>query len=165
MKASRRHNSLIPLSREHHYGLLVCLRIHRGLGTHLEDRDWLQERAQKVLRFFQGDLSTHFKVEEEIVFPAMSGISKAAETIHQLISEHRQIEILVQQLRQEDGRRLALLLQEFADLLEVHIRREERILFPFYEAQVPSELAKQVGEQILEFIGDAAQPRDPTLLE
>jgi iron-sulfur cluster repair protein YtfE (RIC family) len=162
---SRRHNSLIPLSREHHYGLLVCLRIHRGLGSHIEDRDWLQERARKVLRFCESDLWTHFKVEEKIVFPAMSGISKAAETIRQLISEHRQIEILVRQLRQDDGRRLASLLQEFANLLEAHIRREERVLFPFYESQVPLELAKQLGEQILEIIGEAAQPRDPTLLE
>ena len=53
MKSNRRHESLIPLSREHHYGLPVCLRIHRGIENHQADVSWLSERADKVIRFFE----------------------------------------------------------------------------------------------------------------
>ena len=60
MKTGRRHESLIPLSREHQYGLLVCLRIHRGMENHRADLDWLSDRAEKVIRFFESDLRMHF---------------------------------------------------------------------------------------------------------
>lgn len=165
MKSNRRHESLIPLSREHHYGLLVCLRIHRGLVSHQADVSWLGERAGKVIRFFESDLKTHFKVEEEIVFPAMSGIEDSKGTIDQLVDEHRKLENLVQRLQEARDAQLAPLLREFADLLEAHIRMEERVLFPRYEQGVSSELARHVGIRVQEVIGTAMQPKHPNLLE
>ena len=165
MKSNRRHESLIPLSREHHYGLLVCLRIHRGIENHQADVRWLSERADKVIRFFENDLKTHFEAEEEIVFPAISGIQDSKATIDQLVDEHRKLERFVQRLREARDLQLAPLLREFADLLEAHIRTEERVLFPRYEEGVSSELAKQVGTRVLEVIGTAMKPKHPVLLE
>ena len=103
MNAGRRHESLIPLSREHHYGLLVCLRIHRGIENRQADVDWLSKRAEKVVGFFEGDLKTHFEVEENIVFPAMGGIEEAGAVIDELIREHRDISELIEQLRRSRG--------------------------------------------------------------
>ena len=100
MKPSRRHESIIPLSREHQYGLLVCLRIHRGIEGHKADVSWLSERAEKVIRFFESDLRKHFEAEEEIVFPAMSSIEEARGTIRQLMEEHRNLERMIQRLRE-----------------------------------------------------------------
>jgi iron-sulfur cluster repair protein YtfE (RIC family) len=165
MKSSRRHESLIPLSREHHYGLLVCLRIHRGIEKHQANVIWLTERAEKIIRFFESDLKTHFEAEERIVFPAMSGIEDTKATIDQLISEHRNLERLVQGLRKARELQLAPLLREFADLLEAHIRAEERVLFPRYERFVSPELARQVGICVLEVTGTAMKPKHPELLE
>ena len=136
MKTGRRHESLIPLSREHHYGLLVCLRIHRGIAKHHTDLDWLSERAERVVRFFESDLRTHFEAEEEILFPAMRKIEEAHAVIEQLIKEHRDLTRLVDRLRRSRGLQLSPMLQEFADLLEAHIRQEERVLFPCYERTV-----------------------------
>lgn len=165
MKSNRRHESLIPLSREHHYGLLVCLRIRRGLENHQADVSWLNERAEKVIRFFETDLKMHFKAEEEIVFPAMRGIEDSRATVDQLVVEHRNLESLIQRLRQAGDLQLAPLLRESADLLEAHIRTEERVLFPCYELGVSSELARQVGIRVLEVIGTAMKPKHPVLLE
>jgi len=165
MKSNRRHESLIPLSREHHYGLLMCLRIHRGIENHQADVSWLSERADKVIRFFESDLKTHFEAEEEIVFPAMSGMEDSKATIDQLVNEHRNLERLVRRLRKARDLQLAPLLREFADLLEAHIRTEERALFPRYEQGVSSELATQVGIRVLEVIGTAMKPKNPVLLE
>ena len=165
MSTGRRHESLIPLSREHHYGLLVCLRIQRGLTTHKTDLDWLRERAGKVIHFFQSDLKTHFEVEEEIVFPAMSGVEEARATIGELLGEHRNLATLVGQLQQAAGSELARLLREFANLLEAHIRKEERVLFPYYERNVLPKQAAQVKNRVLQTIGTAMKPRHPFLLE
>jgi iron-sulfur cluster repair protein YtfE (RIC family) len=165
MKTGRRHESLIPLSREHHYGLLVCLRIHRGLANHHADLDWLSERAERVICFFESDLKTHFEAEEEIVFPAMLEIEEARAVIEQLIKEHRNVTRLVDRLRRSRGLQLSSLLREFADLLEAHIRQEERVLFPCYERNISPKEAGQVKIQILQVIGSAMKPKNPVLLE
>ena len=165
MKKDRRHDSLIPLSREHHYGLMVCLRIHKGIEQHKANVDWLSERARKARLFFESDLKSHFKTEEEIVFPAMSKITEAKPTIEQLIGEHRDLERLVHELRQAQGSQLALLLREFADLLESHIRKEERVLFPCYEQNISPEDAERVKTQVFQSTGTALNPKHPELLE
>lgn len=165
MKPDRRHESLVPLSREHHYGLLVCLRIHLGLETHKTSLDWLRERADKAIRFFESDLKTHFEVEEAIVFPPMRGIEEARSTIEQLIGDHRGLAALVDRLRQTLSLEISPLLRESADLVEAHIRKEERILFPCYEQNISSIVADQVEIQVLEVIGSAMKPKHPELLE
>ena len=165
MNTGRRHESLIPLSREHQYGLLVCLRIHRGMENHKADLDWLSERAEKVIRFFESDLTKHFEAKEEIVFRAMSGIEEAGATIEELVGEHRNLARLVDQLRRHEGLKLAPLLHEFADVLEAHIRKEERILFPCYERNISLKEAGHVKSRILGVIGSAIKPKDPVLLE
>jgi len=63
------------------------------------------------------------------------------------------------------GRQLASLLQEFADLLEGHIRKEERVVFPCYEQNLSSLEAEQVRTGVLELIGTAMKPKNPVLLE
>ncbi|MCI0622328.1 MAG: hemerythrin domain-containing protein [Acidobacteria bacterium] len=165
MKTGRRHESLIPLSREHQYGLLVCLRLHRGMENHRADLDWLSERAEKVIRFFESDLRMHLEAEEEIVFRAMRGIEGAGATIAELVDEHRNLARLVDRLRQHEDLRLAPLLREFADLLKSHIRKEERVLFPCYERNISPREAGHVKRRVLEVIGSAMKPKHPVLLE
>jgi len=163
MNSGRRHESLIPLSREHHYGLLVCLRIHRGLEDHKTDMVWLSDRAEKVIRFFETDLRPHFEAEEQIVFPVMTGMAEASATVKELIEEHRNLVRLVD--RPAVGVEAPPLLREFADRLEAHIRKEERVLFPCYEQKISPKEADHVKIQILEAIGSAMKPKHPQLLE
>src|SRR5262245_32396849 len=165
MSTHRRHESLIPLSREHHHGLLVCLRIHRGLEKHSADSHWLNERAEKVIRFFESDLRSHFTVEEQIVFPAMAEFEQAGAVLKQLIEEHGHIARLVQDLGRAEGIELSPLLREFAGLLEAHIRKEERVLFPCYERNIAPQEASRVKTQVMKSIGRAMKPKHPELLE
>ena len=162
---SRRADSLIPLSREHQYALLLCLRIHRGLSEHRADSKWQQVKAGNAIRFFEGDLVTHFHAEEEFLFPAMSELPGAARITQELLKEHRRIELLIDRLRQVDDHALAATLEEFADTLEAHIRKEERELFPIYEQHAAPETLLRVEQAILGAIGSAAQPRNPELLK
>jgi len=165
MKASKRHESLIPLSREHHYALMLCLRINRGLRDNARDAKWLRSKARLTTLFFESDLVTHFRAEEEILFPAMRGIAQATELIAELGDEHRKLKTLVQQLQAADTNSTEATLREFAALLEAHIRKEERILFPIYENGIPAPTAEEVGHEIEALIGMAVQPRHPELLE
>jgi len=162
--SSRRHDSLIPLSREHQYALLLCLRIHRGLTECEEDTDWLELKADHAVRFFEVELLTHFQAEEESLFPAMRELLEAKPIIDELLVEHERIRKLIAQLGKPEPGSLASTLKEFADLLEAHIRKEERELFPIYEQQASPEIISRVGRAISVLIGSAAQPRNPELL-
>lgn len=161
MKSSRRHESLVPLSREHHYGLMLCLRIHRGLPLRGNDETWAREKAAQAALFLATDLAAHFKAEESALFPAMRDFTGASELLSQLLSEHRKLEAMAERFRAPEVAQLAHALGEFADLLEAHIRKEERELFPLYETLVSDEVAAEVERLVKGVIGNAMQPNNP----
>jgi iron-sulfur cluster repair protein YtfE (RIC family) len=163
-RAARRHQSLIPLSREHQYALLLCLRIHRGLSEHGNDIDWVRARSVTALRFFDQELILHFKAEEQILFPAMSEMAGAPEIIEELLQEHRRLHQLADRLRGDHALQGGTL-QEFADTLEAHIRKEERSLFPIYEQQASPGVTSTVEKGIQSLIGSAIRPKHPELLK
>lgn len=143
---------------------MLCLRIHRGLPPHGDGETWARAKAAQAAQFFASDLAPHFKAEEEVLFPAMRDFAGAPELLGELISQHRRLETLAEQLQGAEGARRAETLAEFADMLEAHIRKEERELFPLYEEQAGAELASEVGRAIRDIIGDASQPKNPELL-
>ena len=163
-ESSRRHVSLIPLSREHQYALMLCLRIHRGLIEHEKDPKWLQMKAGQSVQFFDGELVTHFQAEEEFLFPVMRELSGAPRVLDELLAEHETMRRLIDELRKTEVGSLAATLKEFADTLEAHIRKEERELFPIYEQQASPETLLRVAREIFSLIGSASQPRNPELL-
>ena len=116
----RRHQSMVSLSRDHHFGLLLVWKIRQGLK-----KDVAAERiSQYVLYFFDEDLKLHFKEEEEELFaylPTTDTLRLQAE------KEHQQIYELIHRLDQSPNN--STLLTQFADTLEAHIRFEERTLF------------------------------------
>ena len=92
-------------------------------------------RAAEVRAFFHTHLVDHFRAEEEVLFPTMrSLVAASAPIIDQLLNEHRQIGAGVAQLESEAG--LAKSLFDFGDLLERHVRKEERELFPLFEQHI-----------------------------
>ena len=167
--SKRRKESLIPLSRQHHYALLLCLRIHRGLKSHSSDLNWLQKQVQKTLQFFESDLLPHFHAEETTLFPLSLKIAESAKVTEELWKEHEEIRSRMESLRRlmtsSEMSTLSESLKAFADLLEMHIRKEERGLFPIYEEKVTPETDREIGEKIFEQIGSAMQPTNLKLLE
>jgi hemerythrin-like domain-containing protein len=148
---AKRHPSLTPLSREHHFGLLLAFRLCRGLPPTRKPSDSPQEQAADTVRFFHDNLAAHFRAEEEVLFPAIrTAIPQAISLLDLLISEHREVQTQVQQLAQASGDDTILptQLKTFGELLEHHIRREERELFPLYEACMPEAEAARLGEDI-----------------
>lgn len=169
MKTSKkRFDSIIPLSRQHHYALMLCLRIHRRTVVHQEDLAWLKGQTRKTILFFESDLVPHFQAEETVLFPAIERLDPSSDLLAELIGEHDEIRKRIQGLRDlsESGNQAALAeaLLQFADLLEAHIRKEERRLFPSYEQNVSGEEDVVVGKRILEQIGTAKQPSHPEFL-
>jgi iron-sulfur cluster repair protein YtfE (RIC family) len=107
----------------------------------------LRERAKEFLAFYASNLLPHFRAEEEILFPLLrSAVPESAAMIDELVGNHAQIRGAIAQL--QAGTDLAKLIFDLGDLLERHIRKEERELFPLFEQRVAVKEAQAAGEEI-----------------
>jgi len=107
----------------------------------------LRERAKEFLTFYASNLLRHFRAEEDVLFPLLrSVVPESGEMIDELVQNHVQIRGAIPQL--EAGTGLAKLIFDLGDLLERHIRKEERELFPLFEQHVEGGKAESVGAEI-----------------
>jgi hemerythrin-like domain-containing protein len=125
----KRDPSLIPLSHDHHHGLVRVFRIRQALRATAD----LEREAAVTRDFFKRDLAPHFRAEEEVLVPVLRECGGlGGDALSKLVDEHRMLERLVSELA-----RTITPLRDVADLLERHIRYEEREIFPAYEMRVP----------------------------
>ena len=144
-----RHPSLIPLSRDHHRGLALALKCRKQALGQMKPMgaEGLRERAEELRHFVSNHLEQHFQAEEEILFPLIrSCVSQSHPLIEDLLEGHE--EIRKGALRLEGKTDLAKILFDLGDLLERHIRKEERELFPLFEACVTPAKAERVNRDI-----------------
>jgi iron-sulfur cluster repair protein YtfE (RIC family) len=146
---SMRHPSLIPLSHDHHHGLALALRCRKQALGQIKPMGaaGLRERAREFLSFYTGNLLAHFRAEEEVLFPLIgSAVPGSSAIINELVRDHEQIRGAVAQLESGDG--LAKLIFDLGDLLERHIRKEERELFPLFDKHVNAAESEAAGHEI-----------------
>jgi len=147
-----RDRALVPLSQQHHNGLALCVLTERSLQGETSP-ETLARLASRVVDRYDEELSNHFAIEEEVVFPAIEQELGSCALAHELIAEHRQVEMIVDQLRGGGDR---VTLQQFTTLLRTHIRREENELF--------EEMQQQLSRKTLDALGaiiDARAVRIP----
>lgn len=146
----KRHTSFIPLSREHHDGLLLATRLQQGRNALL--RLWshdLHWQAEYVVKFFDDNLDTHFTIEESVIFPAArTAVPSGQGIVQRLLDEHTEMRDMVEFFRHPAQKKLECTLTRFGELLEHHIRAEERELFPLCEEHMPDEQLETIGKTI-----------------
>jgi len=133
----KRDKNLINLSSEHHDGLVIALRINKAL-TKIEKYPIIID----YIKHLWSSLKNHFDQEEEN-FLAYGNIDQNSVLIKRMLDEHNQFEQLVNKIY--DSKTIKEDLNEFAKLLNNHIRFEERELFPYIEKSLTEEELKQIG--------------------
>ncbi len=134
-----RDRSLIPLSQQHHNGLALCVLTERSLAQDSSAAN-VAALARKAIDRYELELSNHFEIEERILFPAVEN-----PLIDGLIAEHRQLEAMIDRMRDEPSTAHLL---AFTALLRTHIRREENELFEDIQRQLPREMLDSLGAEI-----------------
>ena len=117
-KPLKRHIALQPLSRDHHFSLLLCWKIRRGLNLSI-DPDPIGNYLKQV---WQHQLAEHFELEEKFVFPLLDASNPV---VLDAIADHRLLKWLI-------------MLHPFTHFtlhrieknMVTHIRLEERVIFP-----------------------------------
>ena len=117
-KPIKRHKALQSLSREHHFGLLLCWKIRRGLELEVAP-----DRIGAYLKeMWEHQLAEHFDMEEKYVFPILA---QGDSLVKEAMFDHRLLKRLI--LMEPFTIKT---LNRIEEKLERHIRLEERELFP-----------------------------------
>jgi len=145
---AQRHKSLVPLSKDHYHGLLLAQQIKTTDRVMMPG--WPSDptdQARFVREFFNEHLVNHFQAEEESLFPLIvKHVPSARGQVDGLLREHRAMEEFAGRFAQPDIENPAAQLSDFSDLLEGHIRKEERELFPLFESKAPAEILEQTKD-------------------
>ena len=124
----KRHAALVPLSHDHHHALVQARRL-RAHGS---------AAATEFLRFFATETTRHFREEEELVFPLLYG--DEPESLREILLQHHRLRALAHRLRSGED-----VTGELADLLDAHIRLEERELFELLQRTASDEQLLRLG--------------------
>ncbi len=143
----KRHDALIPLSHEHRDVLMIAhpMKINGPRYKGIPE-DNIQ-KAEFYLRFYDEILSGHARDEEHLVFQKVMGIiPQIDKCVKELTNEHRQIDKLTEDLRAIPGDKI--IMDRLGRLLELHVRKEERELFPLIQEAADKTLLSYIGERI-----------------
>jgi len=140
-KPIKRDQNIQPLSREHHFGLLLCWKIRTGIKYGIAT-----ERIIRYLNYFwTGHLNQHFKAEEELLFRKVND-----PLCDRALQEHVQLKEMISSLVVHTSPDKYALLDKFAVILAEHIRFEERVLFPYLEKAMTAAQLAEVGSRLSE---------------
>ena len=144
--AIKRTRELKPLSSEHHQALLVAFQLKKGLAGHSESAGAPKDLAGLLAlarRFEQAVFLTHTRAEEELLGRYLSDAD-----MRRLTFEHAEMVRLLNVAPQSRPGETRQALTAFADLLERHVRWEERELFPACEAVMGVDALALVGHEL-----------------
>jgi hemerythrin-like domain-containing protein len=130
---------LVPLSHHHQHGLALCVLTGRELDAD-ESPENVARLARRAVDHYEMELTNHFAIEEQILFPACR-----AEMTAPLVAEHRQLENMINTLRTAPT---PAALREFTSLLRSHIRAEENQLFETAQREIPAADLDRIGAEI-----------------
>jgi len=142
----KRSRALKPLSSEHHQALLVSFQLKKGLAGHSESAGAPKDLPGLVAlarRFEEQILRPHCRAEEELL-----GRYLTETDMRRLRGEHAELQRLLDAARGVGPAEQRTLLTAFADLLERHIRWEERDLFPYAELHVDEAALATIGGEL-----------------
>ena len=119
----KRSEQLKRLSREHHAGLLFSWKIKEGISIGVP-----VERMQHYINYFvNGHLLGHFEQEEKLLFNQVD-----IPVCLQAKKEHVLLKNLIHRINYSPVVNYEIYI-ELSDLLNDHIRFEERVVFPLLE--------------------------------
>ena len=136
---SRRHDTLIPLTHDHHHTLAQARRLQDI--SKLEEVSDRRNVANDFVNFYFGRAIRHFHEEEELFFAPLVDHPEARDLVIRAVSDHLRLHAMVRSVKRQisDGEADPKLLSDISSLLKEHVRFEEQELFPLIERLVPED--------------------------
>ncbi|XVJ65484.1 MAG: hemerythrin domain-containing protein [Lacibacter sp.] len=144
----KRDAHLQPLSRQHHNALMAVLLLKKGVQKKAE----IQVMQDFILTVWNDELQPHFEAEEKWL-PATTQQSTLALLHQRMLQEHDVIRNYIYQF-------YTILtsietIQAFYELLEQHVRFEEREYFPALEQYLSVNELQSIGTHLVDKPGQS----------
>jgi hemerythrin-like domain-containing protein len=139
-----RDPALIPLSQQHHNALSLCVLTERALRGDRSEAT-VSRLARKAIDRYEIELTNHFAIEEQLLFPLIERELGKTPLLDDLIADHRHLERMIDQMRTAPS---AELLERFCNLLRSHVRREENELFQQIQQRLSPDVLDAAGKEI-----------------
>lgn len=136
--AIKRSEELQPLSRQHHNGLLFCLLLKKGANKQAD----LEVMRDFIQSFWYKDLHHHFDLEEQYLVPLQKQYHQLQEPLERMVKEHYSLRNIINENSLNPTYKSVM---ELHDVLEAHIRFEERTLFPLIEETITRQQRVAIG--------------------
>ncbi len=144
----KRHESLIPLSREHHGALILARLLQTGAPAYKGLPADPAGKAHYALRFYEDELAQHFIQEEKIISVVKDINPRLDSMLREMAEEHVILRGLFSQLK--DPADLSAHLDQLGKSLEKHVRKEEREIFPLIQDSCSPHILAELGALFLE---------------
>lgn len=135
----KRNENIAKLSRDHHASLMFCWKLRQGIKKNVST-----ERMIRYIQYFERQhFIPHFAEEEQILFSPLKD-----EMVHKAIGEHGVILRLVNEISFSGKENQQEEIGRLADLVDAHVRYEERVLFPHLEKSLSEEQLQEIGKKM-----------------
>ncbi len=140
----KRHSSLIPLSHDHQTGLLLAMILKKETPQYRGMPGTTEGKLKLLKERFDVELKPHFDKEENILFPMITGrVEEIDVLIDELIGDHNKLRVWITEAK--EGASLYDDLDKIGNLLDDHIRKEERKLFQLVQENFSEDELKEIG--------------------
>jgi hypothetical protein len=138
------HESLIPLSRDHHGALILARLIQKGAPAYNGLPMDIAGKMAYAVKFYEQELISHFLLEENGLIGKIKGINKKIDVLSdEILYEHKELRLLFELLSVSEKPEEHLDILGYA--LEKHIRKEEREWFPLIQEHCSETLLAEVA--------------------
>jgi hemerythrin-like domain-containing protein len=148
----KRHPALVPLSHDHRQGLFLAQILRPGLPRYQGVPTTPSAKRTYALKWYTELLQPHIRAEETLLAPLVTGLHHDIDQLlEHLQEEHILLHQHAQSLSQVAEDQLEAALDSFGQLLESHIRTEERQLFQCIQAVADDALMAQLAQHIANY--------------
>ena len=109
--------------------------------------DW--RGAETAFQIFCNDMARHFRMEEDLLFPALLAAGGPQGPVQMMHMEHAQMNDLIEQmtsaLNDKNGKTYGGLSETLLIVMQQHNLKEEQILYPIADRLLAAECATLIG--------------------
>jgi hemerythrin-like domain-containing protein len=143
---------------DEHGGIIIMLGVMKIVAKRLKDREEVKkEHLEKIVEFLSNfaDKCHHGK-EEGILFPEVVKVVSNLFMVNELLGEHKAgrdyIKGIAESLKyyntgNPDAYHIATNIEGYISLLIEHIRKENKLLFPIADKQIPDNVQLMIEEK------------------
>ncbi len=146
----KRHSSLAHLSREHHGALILSRLLQKNAPVYNGLPVDTAGKAAYAIKFYKEELIEHFEKEEQALL-LVKGVNEPLDLMVQTIfDEHLWLHEAFKSIPTNHD--LPAHLDKLGHALEIHVRKEERELFPYIQKSCSEELMSAIEAFLSSFM-------------